>query len=243
MPNNFAETLQKKINIGGHEIPVWVLALGAGVAGFVLLNRGTGSTTGAAAIQPAQPADSGATPAPTPVPSTNAVPVDTSAIQDAAAQLQGQIAAMQAEINAANAKAVDLANQRTNDFASTIAPIATNYAADNAAQYATLRAAQPVPVSSTSFPAPTVQAVPPPAAPPPKPVPLPSSEVAAANPELAYTRAYQQNNAPSSYTVVSGDTLSAIARRNSTTVQNILSLNPQIKNPNLIYPGQVFQLR
>lgn len=45
----------------------------------------------------------------------------------------------------------------------------------------------------------------------------------------------------STYTVLSGDTLSAIASRFNTSVSNICSLN-SISNPNLIYPGQVLQL-
>lgn len=40
------------------------------------------------------------------------------------------------------------------------------------------------------------------------------------------------------YTVVSGDTLSGIARRYNTTVSAILAQNPFITNPNLIYPGE-----
>lgn len=40
------------------------------------------------------------------------------------------------------------------------------------------------------------------------------------------------------YTIKSGDTLSEIALEYGTTVSNILSLNPSITNPNLIYPGQ-----
>lgn len=39
------------------------------------------------------------------------------------------------------------------------------------------------------------------------------------------------------YTVVSGDTLRKIAARFDTTVDEILKINPQIKNANLIYPG------
>lgn len=38
-------------------------------------------------------------------------------------------------------------------------------------------------------------------------------------------------------TVRSGDTLSGIARRNNTTVANLQRLNPQITNPNMIFPG------
>lgn len=44
------------------------------------------------------------------------------------------------------------------------------------------------------------------------------------------------------YTVKSGDTLSAIAQRYGTTVNSIVSLNPSIKNPNLIYPGEQFKI-
>ena len=39
------------------------------------------------------------------------------------------------------------------------------------------------------------------------------------------------------YTVVRGDTLRKIAARFDTTVDEILKINPQIKNANLIYPG------
>ncbi len=41
------------------------------------------------------------------------------------------------------------------------------------------------------------------------------------------------------YVVQRGDTLRIIANRFGTTVQAILTANPQITNPNLIYPGQV----
>jgi LysM repeat protein len=40
------------------------------------------------------------------------------------------------------------------------------------------------------------------------------------------------------YTVKRGDTLRTIAASFDTTVANLLKLNPQIKNANLIYPGQ-----
>ena len=42
------------------------------------------------------------------------------------------------------------------------------------------------------------------------------------------------------YTVKKGDTLSAIAKRYNTSVKDIVALNMNIKNPNLIYPGQRF---
>lgn len=45
------------------------------------------------------------------------------------------------------------------------------------------------------------------------------------------------------YTVKRGDTLSHIALRYGTTVNSIVSLNPFIKNSNLIYPGQILTIK
>ena len=47
---------------------------------------------------------------------------------------------------------------------------------------------------------------------------------------------------PGRYIVQPGDTLSIIARRFGTTVAAILSRNPQITNPDLIFPGQIIIL-
>jgi LysM repeat protein len=44
------------------------------------------------------------------------------------------------------------------------------------------------------------------------------------------------------YTVVAGDYLSLIASRCSVAVSDILALNPDITNPNLIFPGQVINV-
>lgn len=44
--------------------------------------------------------------------------------------------------------------------------------------------------------------------------------------------------AANSYTVVSGDTLWKIAVKTKTGVQELFDANPQLANPNLIYPGQ-----
>jgi LysM repeat protein/GH25 family lysozyme M1 (1,4-beta-N-acetylmuramidase) len=44
------------------------------------------------------------------------------------------------------------------------------------------------------------------------------------------------------YTVKSGDNLSKIAASNGLTLAQIKAKNPQIKNPNLIYPGQVINI-
>lgn len=45
------------------------------------------------------------------------------------------------------------------------------------------------------------------------------------------------------YTVVSGDNLSVIAERHGLSLAQIESLNPQIKNPNLIYPGESVRVK
>lgn len=45
------------------------------------------------------------------------------------------------------------------------------------------------------------------------------------------------------YTVKRGDTLSEIALKFNTSVSSIVSLNPWIKNPNLIYPGQQLTIK
>jgi|GEM_PF-3847805 lysozyme len=42
------------------------------------------------------------------------------------------------------------------------------------------------------------------------------------------------------YTIKAGDTLSALAKKFGTTVSELMKLNPQIKDPNLIYAGKTF---
>ena len=44
------------------------------------------------------------------------------------------------------------------------------------------------------------------------------------------------------YIVRKGDTLGGIAAMYHTSVSNLLALNPQIKNPSLIYPGDAIRL-
>ena len=44
------------------------------------------------------------------------------------------------------------------------------------------------------------------------------------------------------YIVKKGDTLSGIAAKHHTTLQALIRLNPQIKNPNLIYVGDAIRL-
>lgn len=47
-----------------------------------------------------------------------------------------------------------------------------------------------------------------------------------------------QVSAQSTYTVKSGDTMWMISSRNQVGISEIISANPQVKNPALIYPGQ-----
>lgn len=58
--------------------------------------------------------------------------------------------------------------------------------------------------------------------------------------DIINKRFQDKPSAPSGivYTVSLGDTLSSIAKKYNTTVQKIVANNPEIKNPNLIYPGQ-----
>jgi lysozyme len=44
------------------------------------------------------------------------------------------------------------------------------------------------------------------------------------------------------YKIVKGDTLSAISKKYKTTIKAIMALNPQIKNKNLIYAGQMIKI-
>jgi LysM repeat protein len=48
---------------------------------------------------------------------------------------------------------------------------------------------------------------------------------------------------PKFYTVKKGDTLSRIAMKFNTTVDELMKLNPQIKDPNLIYAGQRIRVK
>lgn len=47
---------------------------------------------------------------------------------------------------------------------------------------------------------------------------------------------------PKTYKVKKGDTLSKIAKANGVTLKALIAANPQIKNPNLIYPNQIINL-
>jgi len=58
----------------------------------------------------------------------------------------------------------------------------------------------------------------------------------------ASTTAYQGQVAGSTYTVQWGDSLSGIATKTGFSYSSILSVNPQIWNADLIYPGEVINL-
>lgn len=50
-------------------------------------------------------------------------------------------------------------------------------------------------------------------------------------------------NSDNYHLVQKGDTLGAIAVKYHTTVDNLMRLNPRIKNANLIYAGEVIRIR
>ena len=77
------------------------------------------------------------------------------------------------------------------------------------------------PVTTTPTPTPVV-----PPTPTPQPTPQPTPE-----PKKEY------------YTVQSGDTLWGISQKYGISLNQIISLNPQITNPDLIYPGQKVRVK
>jgi LysM repeat protein len=68
------------------------------------------------------------------------------------------------------------------------------------------------------------------------PTPVPATPVPGVTPTAA------PPTGATTYTVQGGDTLNRIAQRTGTTLSAILAANPTIRNPNLIYPGQVINI-
>lgn len=254
MANNLAEELQKPITIAGHSFPRWVLilVLAVIVAAVGYLTRNP-SAQGAAASQAptqAQPIDQTSN---VPAPNANPAPsVDTSALQDQTAQIQGLISSTQSQIDRLNAQYQAQIDSLRGQLSTATQPINTSFAADNASQYATLsayvppsapvRAAQPQPITTSAAGPSTVTSheyrpIVQQNAKGPEYSGIAKKSTATVNP-LA-----RPNEIPEGpYTVVSGDTLSGIAKRYGITVNSILSLNPQITNPNLIRTGQKLTL-
>lgn len=48
---------------------------------------------------------------------------------------------------------------------------------------------------------------------------------------------------PTVYKIKKGDTLTKIAKKKGTTVDNLLEMNPEITDPNLIYEGDTLKLK
>ena len=57
-----------------------------------------------------------------------------------------------------------------------------------------------------------------------------------------WTEADTEGTAGTLYTVRKGDTLWGIAKQYDVTLASLIAANPQIKNPNLIYPGDRVRL-
>jgi LysM repeat protein len=74
------------------------------------------------------------------------------------------------------------------------------------------------------------------------PLSIAQTAFAASSPAVSATNAASAND-PVSYVVQPGDYLSLIAQEYDTTINAILALNPQITDPNLIYPGEVLQIQ
>lgn len=69
-----------------------------------------------------------------------------------------------------------------------------------------------------------------------------SGDVAQINSGTAAKTGKNSDDKEHKYTVVSGDTMWGIARRNRMALSELIKLNPQIGNPNRIYPGDIINL-
>ena len=56
------------------------------------------------------------------------------------------------------------------------------------------------------------------------------------------SRALANGGGGNSYNVVRGDCLWKIARAHGVSLSSLIAANPQIKNPDLIYPGQKIRI-
>ena len=76
----------------------------------------------------------------------------------------------------------------------------------------------------------------------PMPAGVPSFRRPAPVPAMPSKALQEQRRAKADYSIKKGDTLSAIAKRNGTTVKALLAKNPQIKNANRIFVGDKINL-
>jgi len=73
-------------------------------------------------------------------------------------------------------------------------------------------------------------------------VPVSSPAPATPTPTPSPTPAPAGATGSAAYNIKSGDTLSAIAKAQGTSISELMRLNPNIKNPNLIYSGQTLNI-
>ena len=231
----------KKIEIAGKEIPVWVLIVGGAVA---LVGLYIGSTRAPASSDQgtATPAASDQTPG-----ATDPSAQITASVQDAQAQIAGlvsagrdQIASDYQQSQAANEKArADLFAQ----FRDSLAQMQSEQASARSSITAESYSANSAPVFQSEIDAQVA-----------KDRQMLSSwraadaaQIPPASPAISMQTTLAQINAALDrkggiYTVQSGDNLSQIALANGLGLADLISKNPQIKNPNLIYPGQAINL-
>jgi LysM repeat protein len=213
--------LTKKINIAGHDVPMWaIVGGGAGVvAVFALVTKGqtpVPTPAGTTGTDTTPPPPTPITPVPSPDYSsqfaslsaqlTGMIAGNSKNIADFEKQVQDQLAAQQAAFQNSN-------QHSYNDQAA-------QYAADHAVF--SYQAPQPISAPAPQSPKPT---------PPPPAAPAPAKSTTPAN------------VSGSVYTVQSGDTLSKIAKQSGLSLSTLLYYNPQFQaNPNLIRPGQKVNL-
>jgi LysM repeat protein len=97
--------------------------------------------------------------------------------------------------------------------------------------------------AAAAGPAPSQQPAQSPPAPRPAPVKTPAPTNDPARSGTSASNAVPNLNINSTeYTIKKGDTLSLIAKNFNTTVEALLKANPNIKNPNLIFPGEKIKI-
>jgi nucleoid-associated protein YgaU len=244
MPQQF--DFSKEVEIAGHKVPVW--AVGAIIAvGLLLL---AWLTRGPASAPPGDGSVPPSPPEPPPPPTTD----NTTAVDQLQQQMETQIAGLTSSV-------AQTLQQQAQQYAQSIAEIQKTQAQQQQSTASALdqmrqEFAKAIQSLSSSLSAPSAPAVAPnvPAAPTytPAPAPLPRSTYV---PAPVYPRPLgtagvsvgtSNDNGgiqTTTYTVVSGDNLTKIARQYGVTLADLLSVNPQFRaNPNLIHPGDIVNI-